>query len=90
MDIHRVALVVHYIQMELEFGDVGFKGMTKTGVHREKSLRARTRTGTNNTSNPRATRAGESNPGQIDGGGRLIVITTTPTLLSCFIGVSLT
>ena len=44
---------VRALQIELEFGNVGFWGEGKTGVAREKPLGARERT--NNKLNPRAT-----------------------------------
>ena len=51
-------LLFHCVQIELEFGNVGFWGEGKTGVPGEKSLGARTRTNntrTNNKLNPHMT-----------------------------------
>ena len=67
-----------YSRIELEFGHVDFRAEGKTGVPRDKPLRAEKRT--NNKLNPHMTLGLGSNPGHI-GGRQMLSLTSASSLL---------
>ena len=70
------------IQIELEFGNVGFWGEGKTGVPGEKPLGARTRT--NNKLNPHLTPSPGIEPGPLIGGRPAWEANAQPLCHPCF------